>query len=408
MPFKLPGEPGQINYDYPEAFEITNATEAASASAASASQASAYPTPSTTVGTPTVGFTSPTPGVRNITFPPYALNLTLEGHSFLRQAVAPYATQNDPDNTTEYELHNLYGFLSARATYNALIEVMPGKRPFFIARSTSPSSGSITGHWGGDSNSRWGNMYMTIPQALTFSVADIPYFGVETCGFNGNVDMELCTRWMELSAFFPLYRNHNSRNTIAQEAFRWATTAEGTRRAIRVRFQLLPYWYTLFWKAHTNGETVLRALSWNFPDEELLKSVDNQFMLGPDILITPVLAPLLREAKGVFPGVGSGTRWYDWYTLEDVHAQAGENVTLSAELEHIPVHVRGGSIIASQTPANTTKHTRMNPWSILIALDSQQEAAGELYLDDGVTLDPTDTKEVQVKCSIKAKRTRSC
>jgi alpha-glucosidase len=60
-------------------------------------------------------------------------------------------------------------------------------------------------------------MYMTIPKALTFPVAGIPYFGVETCGFNGNEDMELCTRWMQLSAFFPLYHNHNSRNTIAQE-----------------------------------------------------------------------------------------------------------------------------------------------------------------------------------------------
>lgn len=174
VPFKLPGEPGQINYDYPEAFDQTNATEAASASAASASQASAYPTPTTTVGTATVGFTSATPGVRNITFPPYTLNLTLEGHSLLRQAVAPYATHNDGLNTTEYELHNTYGYISGKATYNALLSVFPGKRPFWIARSTSPGSGAITGHWGGDTNSRWGNMYMTIPQALTFSIAGIP------------------------------------------------------------------------------------------------------------------------------------------------------------------------------------------------------------------------------------------
>ncbi|OAG14111.1 hypothetical protein CC77DRAFT_1067362 [Alternaria alternata] len=394
VPFKLPGEPGQINYDYPEAFDQTNATEAASASAASASQASAYPTPTTTVGTATVGFTSATPGVRNITFPPYALNLTLEGHSLLRQAVASYATHNDGYNTTEYELHNTYGYVSGKATYNALLSVFPGKRPFWIARSTSPGSGAITGHWGGDTNSRWGNMYMTIPQALTFSIAGVPYFGVETCGFNGNADMELCTRWMQLSAFFPLYRNHNSRNTIAQEAFRWATTAEATRRVMDVRFRLLPYQYTLFHAAHKRGETVLRALSWNFPDDELLKSVDNQFMLGPSILITPVLAPLLRVSQGVFPGAPH-TRWYDWYTLKEVHAQPGQNVTLDAPLEHIPVHVRGGSIIASQKPGNTTKTTRMNPWSILVALDGKREAEGELYLDDGVSQEPTEIKEIK-------------
>ncbi|CAI9633455.1 unnamed protein product [Alternaria burnsii] len=320
--------------------------------------------------------------------------MTLEGHSLLRQAVAPYATHNDGLNTTEYELHNTHGYVSGKATYNALLSVFPGKRPFWIARSTSPGSGAITGHWGGDTNSRWGNMYMTIPQALTFSIADIPYFGVETCGFNGNADMELCTRWMQLSAFFPLYRNHNSRNTIAQEAFRWATTAEATRRVMDVRFRLLPYQYTLFHAAHKRGETVLRALSWNFPEDESLKSVDNQFMLGPSILITPVLAPLLRVSQGVFPGAPH-TRWYDWYTLKEVHAQPGQNVTLDAPLEHIPVHMRGGSIIASQKPGNTTKTTRMNPWSILVALDGKREAEGELYLDDGVSQQPTDIKEIK-------------
>jgi alpha-glucosidase len=71
-------------------------------------------------------------------------------------------------------------------------------------------------------------------------------------------------------------------------------------------------------------------------------------------------------------------------------------VTLDAPLEHIPVHVRGGSIIASQKPGNTTKTTRTNPWSILVALDSKQEAKGELYLDDGISQNPTDIAEVQV------------
>ncbi|CAI6341903.1 unnamed protein product [Periconia digitata] len=397
VPFKLPGEPGQINYDYPEAFEVTNATEAASAIAASISQAAAYPTPTTTIGTPTVGFTSPTPGVRNLTFPPYALNLTLEGHSLLRQSIAPYAKHNDPYNSTSYDLHNLYGIISSRATYAGLLRAKPGLRPFLLSRSTSPGSGSIVGHWGGDTNSRWGNMYMTIPEALTFSVAGIPFFGTETCGFNGNADMELCTRWMQLSAFFPLYRNHNSRNTIAQEAFRWATTAEATRRVMKVRFELLPYTYTLFWKANQYGETVMRALSWNFPSQEQLKSVDNQFMIGPSILVTPVLAPLLREAHGVFPGIGEGTRWYDWYSLEEVSAAPGQNVSLSAPLEVIPVHLRGGAIIASQTPGNTTKQTRMNPWSITIALDDKLEATGDIYLDDGVSLEPEETNVVSFK-----------
>ncbi|KAI9654492.1 MAG: hypothetical protein M1821_006582 [Bathelium mastoideum] len=409
VPFPLPGDPNTdlaVDYRYPEAFNVTNATEAASASAAMASQSSMYPTPTVTP-TPTVGRTIPTPGVRNITFPPYAINNFLPGHSLLKQVIAPNATHNDgPYNSTEYELHNLYGHTSANATYNALAATFPGKRPFFIARSTFAGSGNFTGHWvspcqsycgdkGGDSNSKWGNMYFGIIQALQFSIAGIPYFGVETCGFNGNADMELCTRWMQLSAWYPLYRNHNNRNTIAQEAYRWATTAEATRRVMNIRYTLLPYQYTLFFHANQAGSTVFRALAWEFPDDPQLKAVETQFMLGPSLLVTPVLVPLATTVQGVFPGVSSGVKWYDWYTLQQVQVAPGENKTLAAPLEHINVHVKGGSILPLQKAGNTTSTSRKSPWSLLIALDKTGSAEGDLYLDDGLSLVQNATKVVQ-------------
>lgn len=155
VPFALPGDPNTsiaVDYRYPEMFNVTNATEAASASAAMASQSSMYPTPTATP-TPTVGRTLATPGVRNITFPPYAINNFLPGHSLLKQVISPDATHNDgPYNSTEYELHNLYGHLSANASYNALLQVYQNKRPFFIARSTFAGSGNFSGHWGKSSN----------------------------------------------------------------------------------------------------------------------------------------------------------------------------------------------------------------------------------------------------------------
>ena len=116
-------------------------------------QSSMYPSPTVTP-TPTVGRTLATPGVRNITFPPYAINNFLPGHSLMKQVVSPNATHNDgPYNSTEYELHNLYGHLSCNASYNSLVEVYDNKRPFFIARSTFAGSGAFAGHWG-ESNAR--------------------------------------------------------------------------------------------------------------------------------------------------------------------------------------------------------------------------------------------------------------
>lgn len=399
IPLAFPGDPNTnvaVDYRYPEGFEVTNATEAASASIAMASQSAMYPMPVVTP-TPVLARTEPTPGVRNLTFPPYNINNFLAGHSLEKQVIQPNATHNDgPYNSTEYELHNLYGHTASLQTYNALKEVFPGKRPFYIARSTFAGSGAVAGHWGGDTNSKWGNMYFGISQALQFGIAGIPYFGVETCGFNGNADMELCTRWMQLSAWFPFYRNHNNRNTIAQEAYRWATASESTRRIMNIRYSLLPYTYTLFHRANVAGETVLRALAWEFPDEEDLKAVETQFMSGSALLVTPVLAPLATTVQGVFPGVGSGTQWYDYYSLQKVNAAPGENVTLDAPLLHQPIHVRGGSIIPTQKAGNTTATSRKMPWSILIANDMNGCAAGELYEDDGISLYPSATKNVEV------------
>lgn len=156
VPFALPGDANSsiaVDYRYPESFNMTNATEAASASSAMMSQSAAYPS-ATTMPTPVLGRTLPTPGVRNLTFPPYAINNFLPGHSLVKEVISPDATHNDEYNSTEYELHNLYGHLSANATYNALVATKNNRRPFFIARSTFAGSGAFAGHWGGDTNSK--------------------------------------------------------------------------------------------------------------------------------------------------------------------------------------------------------------------------------------------------------------
>ncbi|KAK0335570.1 hypothetical protein LTR91_019492 [Friedmanniomyces endolithicus] len=200
---------------------------------------------------------------------------------------------------------------------------------------------------------------------------------------------------MSLSAFFPFYRNHNVKATISQEAYRWSSVAEASRRAMSVRYSLLTYMYTLFYYAHTQGDTVMRALAWEFPNDPSLAGTFTQFMLGPSLLITPVLIPNVESVNGVFPGIGEGTNWYDWYTLQPVVAQAYENVTLSAPITHINVHIRGGAILPLQAPAYTTAETRANPYSLLVALDESGQASGSLYLDDGESLVQDATKLVQ-------------
>ncbi|KAL2817705.1 glycosyl hydrolases family 31-domain-containing protein [Aspergillus cavernicola] len=263
-PFALPGKPQNLVLDYPEGFSTTNETEAVSASAAVSSSVSAYATSTST--------------------------------SYLT-----YATHTD--GTLEYEMHNLWGHGILHATYKALSQLLPGVRPFIIGRSTFSGTGAVAGHWGGDNYSKWAYMYFSIPQGLQMSMLGILMFGTDTCGFAGNSDMELCSRWMQLSAFFPFYRNHNTIGSIPQEAYLWAEVIEAT----------VPYIYTLFYYAHEVRHTVLRALAWEFPDPSLA-GADRQFLLGSSILVTPALEPRAESVDGIFPGLIQGTEtWYDWY-----------------------------------------------------------------------------------------------
>lgn len=397
-PFALNGERFAIIYDYPENFNVTNATQASSAAAASASQsaASASASPSAT-GTPTYLRTTVTPGVRNVNYPPYVIN-NVQGDLAVH-AVSPNATH--ADGTLEYEVHNLFGHDIIKATYAALSAVFPGKRPFIIGRSTFAGSGSYGGHWGGDNSARFAYMYFSIPQALSFSLFGIPMFGVDTCGFNGNSDEELCNRWMQLSAFFPFYRNHNTLGAISQEAYVWSSVIDASKTAMAIRFQLLPYMYTLFYLAHTTGSTVMRALVWEFPNDPSLAGADRQFMLGPSILVTPVLEPGASTVNGVFPGLGTSTGecWYDWYTQAPVPVPSTANTTIDAPLGHIPVYIRGGSVLPTQQPAMVTRDARQTPWSVLVGLSLEGTASGSLYLDDGESVTPKATLFVELAAS---------
>ncbi|KAL9614199.1 MAG: hypothetical protein Q9167_001287 [Letrouitia subvulpina] len=347
-PFQLPGEPGNVIYDYPEGFNLTNATEAAAAASASSSQkAAASPTSSNT----DYLRTTPTPGIRNVDYPPYIIN-NVQG-ALGSKAVAPNATHED--GTEEYEVHNLFGHGILNATYYALLAAIPGKRPFIIGRSTFAGSGKWAGHWG--------------------------------------------NRWMSLSAFFPFYRNHNTLTARSQEAYIWASVADASRNAMRIRYSILPYMYTLFYLAHNTGSTVMRALAWEFPLDPSLANADRQFFLGPALLVTPVLAQGATSVDGVFPGAGRGEIYYDWYTHSPIQTSPGQNVTIDAPLGHIPLYIRGGNIIPTQEPALTTRDSRKTPWGVITALNHEGSASGVLYVDDGESLVQNSTLYVQFTAS---------
>ncbi|EGW32344.1 Glucoamylase 1 precursor [Spathaspora passalidarum NRRL Y-27907] len=373
---------------YPLNFNVTNATEWASISSAIAATAST-PVPEATSSSSSSIDSKNTlaPGKGNINYPPYAINNAQGDHDLATHAVSPNATH--VDGTVEYDIHNLYGFTQEKAIYNALLNIAPDKRPFIIGRSTFAGAGHYVGHWGGDNSADYDMMYFSIPQAFSMGLSGVPFFGVDVCGFNGNTDMELCSRWMQLGSFFPFYRNHNVLGAISQEPYVWESVTEAAKTSMNIRYLLLPYYYTLLHESHTSGLPILRSFNWEFPYDKKLSGIDNQFFVGDALVVTPVLQPGVDKVKGVFPGTDEV--YYDFYTTEKQNFKNDKNETLDAPLGHIPLHIRGGHILPTQEPGYTTTESRKNPFGLLVALDKDGKAAGKLYLDDGESLNVTES-----------------
>lgn len=377
-PAKPNFEYGDVSETYPKGFEKSNSSEYESIKKSQpSSTTSAVSSSSSQIDSQN----TLAHGKGNINYPPYAINHAQGDHDLATHAVSPNATHYD--GTLEYDVHNLYGFMEVNATYHALLEAIPNKRPFILSRSTFAGSGQHAAHWGGDNTADWAWMYFSIPQALSMGMSGIPFFGVDVCGFNSNTDFELCSRWMQLGSFFPFYRNHNTLGAIAQEPYHWSSVTEAAKTSMNIRYSLLPYYYTLLHESHETGVPILRALSWEFPEQRNLSSVDTQFFVGNSLIVTPVLEPGVDTVKGVFPNTGISEKYYDWYTYEEANFEAGKNITLDAPLGHIPLHIRGGNIIPIQEPGYTIAESRNNSFGLIVALDSKGSASGKLYLDDG-------------------------
>jgi alpha-glucosidase len=293
-------------------------------------------------------------------------------------------------NELEYNVHNLYGLAEAIATHQSLLAIHKNAegrsfRPFVLSRSTFMGSGRWTAHWGGDNSSQWPDMWWSILNMLNFNIYGVPMVGSDICGFNDNTTPELCARWIALGAFYPFSRDHSSIDTTYQELYRWPSVAQVGRKALNARYALISYYYTLMYKAHVSGSTVARPLFFEFPRDAKTLGVDQQFMVGSGLLVTPVLQEGATNVQGYFPG---GATFYSLFNYTDTIVSAnGQTVSLPTPIDAINVHLRSGTIVPMQQPKMTVAATRATPFTIVVPLDSSRQASGQLYLDDGELVD---------------------
>nr|XP_004569114.1 lysosomal alpha-glucosidase isoform X1 [Maylandia zebra] len=287
-----------------------------------------------------------------------------------------------------YNMHSLYGLMEAKASASALKRIV-AKRPFVISRSTFPSQGMYSGHWLGDNRSQWKDLYTSIAGMLTFNLLGIPLVGADVCGFSEETQEELCVRWTQLGAFYPFTRNHNAISMKPQDPTAFSPLARtATKEALLLRYSLFPVLYTLFHHAHVHGHTVARPIMFEFPKDVKAYGIDKQFMWGKSLLVTPVLDPGVDYVDGYFP---EGL-WYDYYTGNCVTSK-GEELQLSAPLDKINLHLREGSIIPTQAPNLTLWVSTGQPLHLVSALSQDGSASGDLFWDDGETIDTYETNQ---------------
>lgn len=310
-------------------------------------------------------------------YPPYVPKVT--GDNLFSKTICPSSSQYISNN---YNVHSLTGLFEMKLTSEALKKIR-NKRPFVISRSTFPSAGLYGGHWTGDIKSTWEHMRLTIPGILGFNMFGIPLVGADICGFGSSTTEELCIRWSQLGAFYPFSRNHNDLNAIAQAPVDFSKSSQAIiADVLNRRYMLLPYLYTLFHLSHVHGGTVARPLFFEFPEDATAYMMEEQFMWGSGLLISPVLYPGANEVKAYFP---KGL-WYDYYRriAEPVQSSGGV-IPIKATIDMIPLHIRGGAIIPHCASGTVTN--MQNSISLLAASDEYGRANGSLFWDDGDSLD---------------------
>jgi alpha-glucosidase (family GH31 glycosyl hydrolase) len=285
-----------------------------------------------------------------------------------------------------YNVHSLYANYEIEMTAKALQKLRNQKRAMIVTRANFAGMGTMAAHWTGDNYSTWRSLQLSLSGILNMQLFGITFVGSDICGFLGNTTFELCARWTQVGSLYPFSRNHNGLGEISQEPYVFGDKFTAMARNVLLnRYSLLLYLYTQFHHSSVNRGTVWRPLFVEFPqdDEKYTANNDAQFMIGRAILGSPVITQGATSVNAYFPGTDG---WYDYYTGQFV-SKGQEVKTLNAPWDYINIHVRGGSVIVKQQPALTSAETRVNPITLLIALNAGMNATGDLFLDDGDSLD---------------------
>ena len=280
--------------------------------------------------------------------------------------------------------HNVFGLNMVRASRMGLLLANPDKRPFILSRSNFLGGHRYAATWTGDNLSSPEQMKLSVPMTLTLGLSGQPFNGPDIGGFCESATPELLAQWTALGVYFPFVRNHSIKGSVDQEP--WAFTPEvlnTCRTAIERRYLLMPYVYTAFREAHLTGMPVMRPMFMADAKDLSLRSEDQAFLLGGDLMVVPCWAENTAMPKDEWQVV-------DLSTLNTPHEPYKPHETHKTHKPHDPqdpyqstLRQRPGSIIPLANLAQSTTEMSTDSLTLLVCLDKDGKACGQIYEDEG-------------------------
>lgn len=238
------------------------------------------------------------------------------------------------------EAHNLYGFLQARAGYEALRNYRPQQRPFIVTRSGWAGIQRYAWSWTGDIESSWQALRQTIPTILNLGLSGMPYTGPDIGGFQGNPSAELYIRWFQMATFLPFCRTHSASSVKHRTPWSFGEPALSiVRDLLKLRERLLPYFYTLAWESSHTGHPLVRPLFWSTPQDPELWNIQDAFLLGEALLVCPIVH---RQTETRSVRLPEG-HWYHFWT-DEIEAGSTE-IKLHSSINQVSLLVRAGCLL---------------------------------------------------------------
>lgn len=280
------------------------------------------------------------------------------------------------------DIHNLYGYFMTKSASEAFKKNNPEKRTLLFSRASYIGAHRYGGIWTGDNHSWWSHILLCLKQMPSLNMCGFLYSGCDIGGFNGNCTKDLLLRWLSLSIFTPLMRNHSACGTKDQECFAFGDT-EAFKNIVDLRYRLLPYIYSEYMKATLKNDMYIRPLSFDFENDEMAKTVEDQLMVGESIMIAPVYT---QNAKGRYiylPENMTAIRLNSNGTITESDMEKGHHY-IEVALDEVVFFVRDGHCIPLCDRADNVESIDEKT----IKLYGSGETY-ELYTDDGYTTSPT-------------------